>query len=332
METLAPVIDFYGHLIPPPTVIEELAPGLDGRGVVPTGTPGFLAKTGALKLGTAQGRDVSSWDGTVAYDPYAFVINKATEGSTFRSPGTATRQAAIRAKNKRYSAYHYAQPGNGGQQADLMLAVDGMPRAGDFPGWIDYEVDGLGVGYVNDFMTRYRSRVAVWPGLYTGLSRFQNELQSGRGWRAAGQLLWLAHYGVPAPGAPCDIWQWQGAPDLDTAYTALAAMTVGALRTPAGPVKGPIGYPFGPDPSNPYGSIGVKPAGSRAYLTRTGDTWTSILLAHFPGTVMGKVTTNPAALKRWHQDHGGNRAYVGYATFGVGAVIVLPTSSPGMLT
>ena len=220
MITLEPVIDFYGHLIPEPVGLVELDTAVDARPAsMARAASGLLATS--LQLGASQGRDVSSWDGPVNWSLLDFGINKASEGGSYVSPGTRARAAAIRGAGKRYSAYHYAQPGSGGAHADLMLAVDGMPRPGDFPGWLDYEVDGLGIGYLTSFMLQYHARVACWPGLYTGLSRFQSELHSGVGWKQTGQLLWLAHYGVASAGAPCDVWQHQGAPDLDTAYPAL---------------------------------------------------------------------------------------------------------------
>lgn len=326
--TFPAVIDEYGYLV----VAGELAELDQAHDSRPrTLTLGAELVAANLTGAAAHGRDVSSWDGAVAYGVYDFVINKATEGASYVSPGTAARQSAIRSLGKRYAAYHYAQPGSGGRQADHLLAVDGMPRGGDLPGMLDYEVNGLGVDFLVAFMRQYRTRVGVWPGLYTSLSRFRDELRGGRGWRQPGQLLWLAHYGVSTPGAPCDIWQWRGGPDLDTAFTPLTRMTVAALRPPRPAERGPLGYPYGPDPATPGSATGVRPLTSRAYKTKTGDTWLSILKQAFPALVNGQLTTNDAALKLWHRTHGGVPAYTGYGTFGVGAVIVLPSSSPGML-
>jgi hypothetical protein len=135
------------------------------------------------------------------------------------------RARATRAAGKVFSAYHFARPGNGAQQADFFLSVQ-PPLPGDMPGWLDYEVSGLGIDFVNAFSERYRARTGYWPGVYANLSTFQGELQSGRGWRRPGQRRWIARYGASSPGVTCDIWQHQGGPDLNVAYTPLQEMVI----------------------------------------------------------------------------------------------------------
>ncbi|WP_163510287.1 glycoside hydrolase family 25 protein [Fodinicola acaciae] len=173
----------------------------------------------------ARGRDLSSYDSNVNYGAYDFIIGKFTESDNFVSPGALDRARATRAAGKVFSAYHFARPGNGAAQADFLLSVE-MPKAGDMPGWLDYEVSGLGIGFVNAFSERYHARTGWWPGVYANLSTFQGELQSGRGWRRPGQRLWLARYGANGPGVACDIWQYQGGPDLNVAYTPLPEMVI----------------------------------------------------------------------------------------------------------
>jgi hypothetical protein len=295
--------------------------------------PQVAAASTAIRLGAKQGRDVSSYDPAVNWHALDFGINKRTEGANFSSPGGSTRKAAILGAGKVYGEYHFARPGDGAQQADFFLSVAGMPAANHLPVWLDYEVSGLSPAFRDAFCNRYRQRVGVAPGLYTYYSMWRGQL--GRRLGAASRL-WLAHFGVSTPGESCDIWQHQGGPDLDTAYTALEAMTVGANRKPPVPVTGPFDvfghtYPYGPDWNHPYGSVGLRPLSSVAYRTHGGDTWTSIMHAHFPGTIYGEITTNVPALKQWHRTHGGNSEYTGYYTFGVGAIVVLPVSSPGKL-
>lgn len=171
----------------------------------------------------ARGRDISSYDSGVNYHAYDFLIGKFSEGATFVSPGALDRARATRAAGKVFSAYHYAQPGNGAVQANHFLAVQ-QPVPGDMPGWLDYEVDGLGRTFFEGFCSQYRSRVGRWPGLYTYLSRFNSE--GMRSWLKPGQLLWMARYGAAAAGTDCDIWQWQGGPDLNVAYTPLSKMII----------------------------------------------------------------------------------------------------------
>lgn len=337
MTELDPVLDIDGHLIPAPDDVVELSPESDhrmGSAIPPeAASVGLVAAAAGVRLGAKQGRDVSSYDGAVDWRRYDFGINKRTEGTSFVSPGGAARKAAIVGAGKVYSEYHYAQPGDGARQADFFLSVAGMPAANHLPVWLDYEVSGLGAAYRDAFCNRYKQRTGVYPGLYTYLSMWRSQLGRNKG-RAA--RLWLAHYGVNQPGDPCDIWQWQGGPDLNTAYTDLAAMTVGAQRSPRPADRGHFSvnertYPYGPDWSHPYGDVGIRCTTSQTHHTHTGDTWTSILRAHFSGTIYGKLTTNEAALKAWHKTHGGNPAYAGFRTFGVGAVIVLPGTSPGLL-
>ncbi|GAA1701688.1 glycoside hydrolase family 25 protein [Fodinicola feengrottensis] len=188
---------------------------------------------------TAQGRDISSYDSGVNYGAYDFLIGKYTEGASYVSPGATARANATRAAGKVFGAYHFAQPGDGAQQADNFLSV-GAPLKGDLPGFLDYEVDGLGIGFLNAFCQRYHARTGYWPGVYVDLSRYQGELQSGRGWRQAGQRLWIARYSASGPGVSCDIWQHQGDPDLDIAYTPLSEMTIGGS---------------GPLPSSPWRAV-----------------------------------------------------------------------------
>nr|WP_163572828.1 GH25 family lysozyme [Fodinicola feengrottensis] len=110
---------------------------------------------------------------------------------------------------------------------DFYLSQAGLPADGDLPVFLDYEVSGLGAGFRDAFCRQYQHRVGVAPGLYTGESMWSSDLGRVRG---AARWLWLAHYGVQAPTYTCDIWQWQGDPDLDTAYTDLRSMTVGSNR------------------------------------------------------------------------------------------------------
>lgn len=344
MTALDPVIDINGELIPAPDDVQELPAYADHAlgSAMPRDTVfaardpeheklGLLAA--GVRLGAKQGRDVSSYDSGVNYRAYDFVISKRTEGTRFVSPGGAARKAAIVGAGRVYSEYHYAQPGDGAAQADFFLAVAGMPADNHLPVWLDYEVPGLSAAYRDAFCNRYKQRVGVAPGLYTYLAMWRAQLGRKLG---AARRLWLAHYGVSTPGDPCDIWQWRGGPDLNTAYTALQAMTVGANRTLPPVLSGHFSvdehtYPYGPNWHDPYSTTGLRPASSTTYRTRSGDTWSGILRAKFSGTINGKITTNEAALKQWHKTHGGELAYAGYRTFGVGAVIVLPASSPGLL-
>jgi hypothetical protein len=327
-----PVIDINGELIPMPEGVEELTPDRDTPMGAAVPRPETLAATTAIRLGSKQGRDVSSYDPAVNWHALDFGINKRTEGSNFTSPGGASRKAAILGAGKVYSDYHYARPGDGARQADFFLAVAGMPAANHLPVWLDYEVSGLSPAFRDAFCNRYRHRVGVSPGLYTYLSMWRGQL--GRRLGAASRL-WLAHYGVSAPGEACDIWQHQGGPDLDTAYTTLSTMTVGANRRPPIVLRGPAGiYPYGPDPAHPYATgplSGVRPTNSFAIRTYSGQTWSGIVRRYYPGTVMGQLTTDERALKQWHKTHGGKLEYTGYMNFGAGAIVVLPSSSPGHL-
>lgn len=180
---------------------------------------------------TTHGRDISAYDSNVNYHGYDFIIGKFTEGASFVSPGAVARAHATRAAGKVFGAYHFAQPGNGAQQADRLLSVE-IPKKGDLPGVLDYEVNGLGIPFLKAFSNRYHSRIGVWPTVYASLSRYRDELKSGAGWRQPGQLLWIARYGASNPGTTCNIWQYQGGPDLDLAYTPLSQMIIGGAAAP----------------------------------------------------------------------------------------------------
>jgi len=91
--------------------------------------------------------------------------------------------------------------------------------------------------------------------------------------------------------------------------------------------------PTTPTPTNPGPYPGTpKPTASKAYVTKAGDTWASVMNA------LGYSGTSASALAKWNATHsataGGkksNSAASGYAKFGVGTVLAVPTSSPGTL-
>lgn len=313
------VIDINGNLIPQTPDVQILDGDADRSPARISAELQTIAGAGdlkALKLGGWQGRDVSSYDGASFAVNLAFYISKVTESRNFVSGGWAARKARIKGAGRVYGEYHYAQPGDGAAQADFFLSVAGMPADNELPVWLDYEVSGLGPAFRDAFCNRYKLRTGVPANLYTYLSMWRNDLHRSKG--AAGRL-WLAQYGVSAPAESCDIWQWQGGPDLDTAYTALSAMTVGASRKPIPVVTGPPGvYPFGPD--------GRKPTTSTHTVARNGDTWRTLTDRYFHGG----ATTSPKAIEQWHLTHGGDPRAAKWQNLGT-LTIILPVGSPGFL-
>lgn len=82
----------------------------------------------------------------------------------------------------------------------------------------------------------------------------------------------------------------------------------------------------GPYPGTP------RPTGSKAYITKSGQTWGDVMNA------LGFTGTNAKAFQAWNASHvvtaGGkksNPGASGYGHFGAGTVLAVPTSSPGML-
>lgn len=301
----------------------------------------LVAATSSTAPGTL-GRDVSSYDGSVNWRTYAFGINKVTESNNFVSPGWSTRKAQILSGGCVYGGgYHFARPGDGAAQADFSLSVTGLPMPMEWPLWLDYEVSGLGRQFRDDFITRYRLRTGTAPGFYTYLNMWQSE-------GIAGTLpddvpVWMARYSTSGPGVNgVRLWQFQGGPDLDRCFVPTTVlMTINRRPAPA-VVRGPaVTYPYGPDPASPLATgpqSGIKPTGSVVHITTTGETWTTIRNTYFGRTTTrpdcapyGGYTTTPDSLKQWHSDHGGNKVYAGYYSFGAGARVVLPTSSPGIL-
>ena len=311
------LIDYDGNLLELGNFIgEELTPEQDRR----QEQEGSHNVTDELHASFAVsyplGRDVSSYDGVLTSFPYKFGINKITEGTNFVSPGWQARKTAILKAKAVYGTYHFLRHGNGAAQADFFLAIAGMPSDNELPCACDYEHPDVTPTDLVQFTQRYKQRTGVNPIWYANKSTWANI-----GGYSSGIDRWVARYGASAPGvANTKIWQYQGGPDLNYALVNLATMTVGAKRAQNPVPTGPPGvYPYGPD--------GRRPMSSKVYVTKTGDTW-SWLVAHF----FGAANTNPAALKLWHRSHGGNPAYSGYATFGVGARIVLPVSAPGFYT
>lgn len=178
-----------------------------------------------------QGRDLSSYDtGPINYHAYSFGFIKATQGASFVSPGWQAKTAAARAAGMVIGWYHWLDGGiSGAVQADHFLNVTGNPGPDDFPGVLDFEAPGISVGDALNFMNRYKQRTGVYPIVYSGVSMYRDVL---KGHLPAGTIRWLARYGADTAGEPCEIWQWQGGPDLDTTDIDPRSMTLAGKSHP----------------------------------------------------------------------------------------------------
>lgn len=193
----------------------------------------------------ALGVDISNYDHTAGINWAAlyasgrrFVWVKIGEGTTYYNPSAAYEIARARAADFVVGGYWFCQPGNGGQQAKLMLSLPQTPKGkGDLVPIADAEVSGLNPAFMLSFTNQVKATLGCWAGSYSSRSYFQGTLRSGAGWEKPGSLRWIAAYNNTGPGVACDVWQNSSTTtppgmhrltDTDKAYTPLARMTIGA--------------------------------------------------------------------------------------------------------
>lgn len=177
-----------------------------------------------------RGIDISSWQGSVDYSAYDFVIIKASEGKNSKDPALDRHLAGLFGttdptpqKEKCYGFYHYARPDLGNtpeQEAKSFLSYIGT-QVGNCVMALDWEGDSLkySVDWAKGWLDYVYKQTGVKPMLYIQAS--QAKLAKYAPIANADYGLWVAHWGVSSPTFSnwknWAIWQWTSTP-LDQNY------------------------------------------------------------------------------------------------------------------
>lgn len=176
-----------------------------------------------------KGIDVSSFQGSVNYGAYDFVIIKASEGVNWKDPGLDRHLKGLFGTDdptpqtdKLYGFYHYARPdlGNSPEEEAKSFLSFIRPQIGHCLMALDWEQESL--DYSPDWALQWLDYVyretGVRPLLYTQAS--QAKLDKYAGIARADYGLWVAHWGVSSPTyrnwQAWALWQYSDSPmDMD---------------------------------------------------------------------------------------------------------------------
>lgn len=176
-----------------------------------------------------KGIDISSFQGSVNYGAYDFVIIKASEGVNWKDPGLDRHLKGLFGTDdptpqtdKLYGFYHYARPdlGNSPEEEAKSFLSFIRPQIGNCLMALDWEQKSL--DYSPDWALQWLDYVyretGVRPLLYTQAS--QAKLDKYAGIARADYGLWVAHWGVSSPTyrnwPAWALWQYSDSPmDMD---------------------------------------------------------------------------------------------------------------------
>lgn len=137
----------------------------------------------------------------VADNGVSWVCAKATEGSGYRDPYLAANLAGARGVGLAAGAYHFARPGDPGQQARAFVeyaAPAGAFERGSLAPMLDVEDPGVDDAWISAWIPAVRAAaVAELVLVYASLSYWQTRLHPDE-WLDDQVLLWCADYtGIP---------------------------------------------------------------------------------------------------------------------------------------
>jgi len=186
----------------------------------------------AAAAGGIEGIDVSSHQGNVDWGAVAgagirFAYVKATEGTSYQNPYFAQQYVGSYNAGMVRGSYHFALPdaSSGAAQADYFADHGGGWSADNqtLPGSLDIEWNPYGatcyglspdqmVGWIADFVNRYRERTGRDAVIYTAAS-WWNQCTGSSTAFAGTDPMWVAHYGVDSPNLPAGwgfytFWQY----------------------------------------------------------------------------------------------------------------------------
>jgi len=166
---------------------------------------------------TVRGIDVSKWQGEVNWKAVRragvrFAYVRVSDGTTVLDPTFTRNWREARRVGVLRGAYQYFRPEEDPiEQADLLLATMGAPRAGDLPPALDVEVSGDVaprelVRRVSRWVARVRRATGVKPIVYTSARDWI--ALAGNSRRFSSHGLWIAHHDADCPTIPTGWRAW----------------------------------------------------------------------------------------------------------------------------
>ncbi len=143
------------------------------------------------------------------------VLHKATEGEHFRDPLYTERRAKALAAGMLWGAYHFARPGDMGNQASTFLSAAGAGQGTGYTRYaLDYEDPKLALWQAEAFLGIIHTATGQRPWLYSGFLVREQTDRSDPGRVLSQYPLWLAEYSaaakVPRPWQNWTLWQRSG--------------------------------------------------------------------------------------------------------------------------
>ncbi|MFE7170729.1 lysozyme [Streptomyces sp. NPDC057616] len=218
---------------PSPTPVPVRGSAYMGIGVRAHEAPGTApGTTPALRVNQAEGVDVASYQGDVAWPTLwssgvRWAYAKATEGTYYTNPYFTQQYNGPYGVGMVRGAYHFATPDttSGTTQADYFLAHGGGWTADGktLPGALDIEWNPYGdacygmsksamVTWIGDFLNRYKARTHRDAVIYTATAWWSDCTGNYNGFGATNPL-WIARYAstagtLPAGWKSYTMWQY----------------------------------------------------------------------------------------------------------------------------
>lgn len=168
------------------------------------------------------GCDVSSFQATMDFSGYDFVIIKSSEGINYQDEGMERHVQSALSTNTPFGFYHYARPdlGNTGAQEAASMLQYISPYIGQCVIALDWEQNSLSypISWIEEFLNYILDKTGVHALLYIqGNQATQSKYAPIAN---AGFGLWVAHWGVEEPSfsnwSTWSVWQYTDTPiDLD---------------------------------------------------------------------------------------------------------------------
>jgi GH25 family lysozyme M1 (1,4-beta-N-acetylmuramidase) len=177
-----------------------------------------------------QGIDVSHWQGRIDWKKVAdggvdFAIAKATEGTWLVDEWYERNREGARRAGVLFTAYHYANPGPGNddakREADFFLRHARLDGRHLVPALDLEETGGLGPAQLQrwalQWLRRVEHKLGVKPMLYISPGFWTGSADNSRSIARAGfRTLWISHWDTRRPDIPASrwvgtgwtIWQW----------------------------------------------------------------------------------------------------------------------------
>lgn len=168
------------------------------------------------------GCDVSTFQATMDFSSYDFVIIKSSEGINYQDEGMERHVQSALSTNTPFGFYHYARPdlGNTGAQEAASMLQYISPYIGHCVIALDWEQNSLSypISWIEEFLNYILDKTGVHALLYIQANQATQSKYAPIA--NAGFGLWVAHWGVEEPSFSnwntWSVWQYTDTPiDLD---------------------------------------------------------------------------------------------------------------------